>query len=392
MQKRAEEGKIVRKLGIWCLALWTLWVNPAKADNTALLQTVYQTVNDEFLGNVPMSQFAVWTMQGLQTMDKNVRIADDDSRVTLYYKSKIYKSLNKPDYFHDNKEAWAKMTLKMLKEATKVSPVIKQKDFEAVDRMLAYAVAKLDKNSKYYSDLLQDDNGLTKFSREYAARMLDGRVLYIKINTLTKFSASNIKQSVIQYRDLIEGIIIDLRMSQGGALSGAIDVADLFLDEGIIVSTKGRKADSGAYYKAHEDLLVKNVPIVILVDGGTASAAEVLAVALQEQGVAAVLGTGTFGKGTVQNAIDLPDNRRMLLTNAYYFTPSGKPLNNIGLKPDICLYRAKDQDNLLTILTREDPEVCFKEDRAERKVDLDIAHELLISRIDANRAMVAQKQ
>lgn len=392
MQKRAEEGKIVRKLGIWCLALWTLWVNPAKADNTALLQTVYQTVNDEFLGNVPMSQFAVWTMQGLQTMDKNVRIADDGSRVTLYYKSKIYKSLNKPDYFHDNKEAWAKMTLKMLKVATKVSPVIKQKDFEAVDRMLAYAVAKLDKNSKYYSDLLQDDNGLTKFSREYAARMLDGRVLYIKINTLTKFSASNIKQSVIQYRDLIEGIIIDLRMSQGGALSGAIDVADLFLDEGIIVSTKGRKADSGAYYKAHEDLLVKNVPIVILVDGGTASAAEVLAAALQEQGVAAVIGTGTFGKGTVQNAIDLPDNRRMLLTNAYYFTPSGKPLNNIGLKPDICLYRAKDKDNLLTILTREDPEVCFKEDRAERKVDLDIAHELLISRIDANRAMVAQKQ
>ena len=382
----------MRKLGIWCLALWTLWVNPVKADNTALLQTVYQTVNDEFLGNVPMSQFAVWTMQGLQTMDKNVRIADDGSRVTLYYKSKIYKSLNKPDYFHDNKEAWAKMTLKMLKEATKVSPVIKQKDFEAVDRMLAYAVAKLDKNSKYYSDLLQDDNGLTKFSREYAARMLDGRVLYIKINTLTKFSASNIKQSVIQYRDLIEGIIIDLRMSQGGALSGAIDVADLFLDEGIIVSTKGRKADSGAYYKAHEDLLVKNVPIVILVDGGTASAAEVLAAALQEQGVAAVIGTGTFGKGTVQNAIDLPDNRRMLLTNAYYFTPSGKPLNNIGLKPDICLYRAKDKDNLLTILTREDPEVCFKEDRAERKVDLDIAHELLISRIDANRAMVAQKQ
>ena len=360
----------MRKLGIWCLALWTLWVNPAKADNTALLQTVYQTVNDEFLGNVPMSQFAVWTMQGLQTMDKNVRIADDGSRVTLYYKSKIYKSLNKPDYFHDNKEAWAKMTLKML----------------------AYAVAKLDKNSKYYSDLLQDDNGLTKFSREYAARMLDGRVLYIKINTLTKFSASNIKQSVIQYRDLIEGIIIDLRMSQGGALSGAIDVADLFLDEGIIVSTKGRKADSGAYYKAHEDLLVKNVPIVILVDGGTASAAEVLAAALQEQGVAAVIGTGTFGKGTVQNAIDLPDNRRMLLTNAYYFTPSGKPLNNIGLKPDICLYRAKDKDNLLTILTREDPEVCFKEDRTERKVDLDIAHELLISRIDANRAMVAQKQ
>ena len=392
MQKRAEEGKIVRKLGIWCLALWTLWVNPAKADNTALLQTVYQTVNDEFLGNVPMSQFAVWTMQGLQTMDKNVRIADDGSRVTLYYKSKIYKSLNKPDYFHDNKEAWAKMTLKMLNAATKASSVIKQKDFEAVDRMLAYAVAKLDKNSKYYSDLLQDDNGLTKFSREYAARMLDGRVLYIKIKTLTKFSASNIKQSVIQYRDLIEGIIIDLRMSQGGALSGAIDVADLFLDEGIIVSTKGRKADSGAYYKAHEDLLVKNVPIVILVDGGTASAAEVLAAALQEQGVAAVIGTGTFGKGTVQNAIDLPDNRRMLLTNAYYFTPSGKPLNNIGLKPDICLYRAKDKDNLLTILTREDPEVCFKEDRAERKVDLDIAHELLISRIDANRAMVAQKQ
>ena len=382
---------IVRHLKFLILAwLCCFWARPAAADSQTLLEAVYQTVQDEYLGNVPMSQFAVWAMQGLQTMDKNVRVADDGSRVTLYYKSGIYKSLMKPDYFNDNKQAWAKLTLKMLKTATKASPVIKQKDFEAVDRMLIAAFKKLDKNSKYYSDLLQDEGGLTQFSREYAARMLDGRVLYIKINTLTKFTAANITQSVIQYREQVEGIILDLRMSQGGSLSGAIEVADLFLDEGIIVSTKGRKADSGAYYKAHEDLLVKNVPMIVLVDGGTASAAEVLAAALQEQGVAAVLGTGTFGKGTVQNVIDLPDNNKMLLTNAYYFTPSGKPLNNIGLVPDICLYRVKDTDNLLTVLTREEPETCFKEDRADRKVDLDIAQELLISRIDANRAMAAQ--
>ena len=355
----------MKKLGILFLALWALGAKPALADNQALLEAVYQTVNDEFLGKVPMSEFAVWTMQGLQTMDKNLRIADDSSRVTIYYKSKIYKSLMKPGYFDDNKQAWAKMTLKVVKAAAKVSPAIKQKDFEAVDRMLAYAVAKLDKSSKYYSDLLQDEGKLTKFSREYAARMLDGRVLYIKLAALTKFSAANITQSVIQYRDMVEGII---------------------------VSTKGRKPDSAVYYKAHEDLLVKNVPMVLLVDGKTASAAEALAAALQEQGVAAVLGSGTFGKGTVQNVIELPDNNKMLLTNAYYFTPAGNPLDKTGLKPDVCLFRAKDTDDLMTVLTRKDPEVCLQEERAERKVDLDIAKDLLISRIDANRAMAAQKQ
>ena len=382
----------MKKLGILFLALWALGAKPALADNQALSEAVYQTVNDEFLGKVPMSEFAVWTMQGLQTMDKNLRIADDSSRVTIYYKSKIYKSLMKPGYFDDNKQAWAKMTLKVVKAAAKVSPAIKQKDFEAVDRMLAYAVAKLDKSSKYYSDLLQDEGKLTKFSREYAARMLDGRVLYIKLAALTKFSAANITQSVIQYRDMVEGIILDLRGCQGGSLQGAIDVADLFLDEGIIVSTKGRKPDSAVYYKAHEDLLVKNVPMVLLVDGKTASAAEALAAALQEQGVAAVLGSGTFGKGTVQNVIELPDNNKMLLTNAYYFTPAGNPLDKTGLKPDVCLFRAKDTDDLMTVLTRKDPEVCLQEERAERKVDLDIAKDLLISRIDANRAMAAQKQ
>ena len=386
-----ERVVVVKKLGILFLALWALGIRPALADNQALLEAAYQVVDDEFLGNVPMAEFAVWTMQGLQTMDKNLRVADDSSRVTVYYKSKVYKSLMKPDYFDNNKQAWAKLTLKILKAAVKVSPAIKQKDFEAVDRMLAYAVARLDKNSKYYSNLLQDEGKLSKFSREYAARMLSGRVLYIKLAALTKFSAANITQSIIQYRDVAEGIILDLRGCYGGSLQGAIDVADLFLDEGIIVSTKGRKPDSAVYYKAHEDLLVKNVPMVVLVDGKTASAAEALAAALQEQGMAAVLGSGTFGKGTVQNVIELPDHNEMLLTNAYYFTPAGNPLDKIGVKPDICLFRARDTDNLMTILTRKEPDTCLPENRAERRVDLDIAEDLLISRIDANQAMAAQK-
>ena len=375
------------KIFFWAAVVLLGGAGNVRADSAALLTAVYQTVNDEYLGRVPMSEFAVWTMQGLSSMDKNLLVADDHSRVTVYYRSKLFRSFLKPEEAkYDDAAAWAKMTLKVVKAVSKISEPVKSKDFEAPDRMLAAAFKHLDANSRYVSALLGDDMPKKRFSRDYAARMIDSRILYIKMNAITKYTSTNVRRSLEQYKDNVKGIILDLRMSSGGALSGAIETANVFLDEGIIVSTRGRKEDSAVFYKAEGKAEIENLPIVILVDGGTASAAEVLAAALQEQGLAAVLGTRTFGKGTVQNVINLPGDNKMVLTSAYSCTPSGHAINNQGINPDVCLFHAKEAATPADVIMNAETGVCPQEDREDRRIDLETARYLINSRIGGEPA------
>ena len=120
-----------------------------------------------------------------------------------------------------------------------------------------------------------------------------------------------------------------------------------------------------------------------MVDENTASSAEILAAALKEQGLAVLMGTNTFGKGTVQNVINLPEDNKMLLTNAYAYTPAGDKIDGKGIKPDICLYRAKDNFKLDDVQGfRFD--VCPAEDRYGRRIDIDLAKEFLNQRLRLN--------
>ena len=143
------------------------------------------------------------------------------------------------------------------------------------------------------------------------------------------------------------------------------------------MSTKGRKEDSAVFYRVRGENVLNGVPIVILVDGGTASAAEVFAAALKEQGLAMVIGTQTQGKGTVQNFVELPDDNKMLITNAFSYTPSGEAIDGVGIKPDVCLYRAKANQNIQQRLLQEEPQECPREDREDAKIDIDFALALL---------------
>lgn len=359
-----------------CALIFTTFVaGQSYAGDLELLTAAYKTVDTQYLGDVSAGQFAAWSIYGLQDMDKNVRVANESGHVTIYYKSKPYRSFVVPKDEHDAL-AWAKLARKAIKDMRKISPLIKSKDFEAPDRLLKAGIKKLDKASQYYSNLLKEEPKKAPFSRDYAERMLDNNILYMKIGTFNQYTRSSIVRSLNDNSN-IKGIIIDLRMSPGGMLSEALAVADLFLDSGIIVSTKGRLSNSAVYYRANDKAMIKNVPIVVIVDGGTASAAEVIAAALKEQGLAAIIGTRTIGKGTVQNIVNLPDNNQMLLTNAYYFTPSGAEINNIGLTPDICLYRAKEHASAETIIEQKEPENCPQENRADRKIDEDVAIELI---------------
>ena len=137
------------------------------------------------------------------------------------------------------------------------------------------------------------------------------------------------------------GLVIDLRADPGGLLDQAIAVSDDFLEHGEIVSTRGRRPDDVQRYNAHPGDITNGLPIVVLIDGGTASASEIVAGALQDHHRAVILGTRSFGKGSVQTIIPLPGAGAMRLTTARYFTPSGRSIQGRGIDPDIVVEPAK---------------------------------------------------
>ncbi len=133
----------------------------------------------------------------------------------------------------------------------------------------------------------------------------------------------------------LNGLVLDLRNNPGGLLSQAVKVADLFLDSGLIVYTDGRLENQKQKYFARGPGSFTTFPMVVLVNGGSASASEIVAGALQDQKRALVLGSKTFGKGSVQTILPLPDHSALRLTTAKYFTPSGRSIQETGIQPDI---------------------------------------------------------
>jgi carboxyl-terminal processing protease len=160
---------------------------------------------------------------------------------------------------------------------------------------------------------------------------------YIRVSSFQNKTADEVAEALeeLEQGRSLQGLIIDLRNNPGGLLTQAMDVSDLFLDEGIIVTTKGRDTSQDIVSKAHRDITSRLYPIVVLVNGGSASASEIVAGALQDNDRAVVLGTRTFGKGSVQTVLPLSDGSGLRLTTAKYYTPSGKSIQSSGIIPDI---------------------------------------------------------
>jgi carboxyl-terminal processing protease len=135
--------------------------------------------------------------------------------------------------------------------------------------------------------------------------------------------------------NMLTGLILDLRNNPGGILDSAVDISDLFLNDGIIVSAQGRTPESRFVRTANEGDILDGATIVVLVNGGSASASEIVAGALQDHNRATIVGTRTFGKGLVQTVVPLSRGRAIKLTTSHYFTPSGDSINEIGVTPDV---------------------------------------------------------
>lgn len=169
--------------------------------------------------------------------------------------------------------------------------------------------------------------------------LLESEIGYVRIFSFRSTTADELASALafLEGGRNLKGLILDLRTNPGGLLSQAIKVSDLFLDTGLIVSTKGRNPSQNIEESAHKNERERNYPIIVLVNGGSASASEIVAGALQDNKRALILGTKTFGKGSVQTILPLPDGSGLRLTTARYYTPSGRSIQLSGIIPDILM-------------------------------------------------------
>jgi carboxyl-terminal processing protease len=169
---------------------------------------------------------------------------------------------------------------------------------------------------------------------------VENDVGYIKINSFTEKTFGDLQSAIDSIKKQapaagLKGYILDLRLNPGGLLDQAISVSDAFLDKGEIVSTRGRDPEKTERYDSRAGDLIDGKPLIVLVNGGSASASEIVAGALQDHRRATVLGTQSFGKGSVQSVIPLPENGALKLTTALYYTPSGTSIQGKGITPDV---------------------------------------------------------
>ncbi|HMR31718.1 MAG TPA: S41 family peptidase [Geminicoccaceae bacterium] len=175
---------------------------------------------------------------------------------------------------------------------------------------------------------------------------LEGDVGYIRLTTFNEQTSSALRDKIDELKaqnGKLRGLVLDLRNNPGGLLDQAVAVADAFLDKGEIVSTRGRRSDSIQRFNARPGDLVDNLPIVVLINGGSASASEIVAGALQDHRRAIVMGTQSFGKGSVQTIMPISGQGAIRLTTARYYTPAGTSIQAKGITPDIEVHQANVQ-------------------------------------------------
>jgi len=192
---------------------------------------------------------------------------------------------------------------------------------------------------------------------------LEPGFLYARITNFQSDTTKDFKTALrkLKKQQPINGLILDLRNNPGGLLNQAVSVADYFLKKGLIVYTKGRLEEQNMTFHARNTGERNYYPVVILVNGGSASAAEIVAGAIQDHKRGILVGTSTFGKGSVQTIVPLPDGAGLRLTTAYYYTPSGRSIQAQGITPDVVIQPQEQQNEMANKKKKNGP---------KREVDL----------------------
>ena len=201
---------------------------------------------------------------------------------------------------------------------------------------IVLTVVRKGENKPLKIDIIRD---IIKIESVFAKTIEDEELLYLRVSSFDRKVTSELKKA-IKNRPSAKGIILDLRNNPGGLLTQAIGVVDLFVDSGVIVSQKGRDENDEEKFNAKQINTVSNIPLVVLVNGGSASASEIVSGALQDHKRAIVVGEKTFGKGSVQAILPITQDRKenIKLTIAKYYLPSGRTIQATGITPDVIAY------------------------------------------------------
>ena len=224
---------------------------------------------------------------------------------------------------------------------------------------------------------------------------VEGKTIVLRVTTFNAQTYPNLADGLAKHieelggLENIDGVVVDLRNNPGGLLDQAIKVSDAFLDKGEIVSTRGRDPQDGERYNATPGDLAEGKPIVVLINGGSASASEIVAGALQDHRRAIIVGTKSFGKGSVQTVMPLRGEGAMRLTTARYYTPSGRSIQALGVSPDIVVAQPRRDPN-----TEEEDAENARQPRTEAdlrgSLDNDSLTEDERRQIEAERALAEQ--
>ncbi|HSR61966.1 MAG TPA: S41 family peptidase [Gammaproteobacteria bacterium] len=210
-------------------------------------------------------------------------------------------------------------------------------------------------------------------------RMLEPGFAYIRISNFQSHTANDLRLELNSLKEKTEnslkGIVLDLRNNPGGVLNAAVAVSDMFLEKGLIVYTEGRVSDSQLRFNAKPVDVFNDVPMVVLVNAGSASASEIVAGALQDHKRAIIMGEQTFGKGSVQTILPISNRAAVKLTTARYYTPSGRSIQAEGIAPDIIIDKvtvAKADDEFSSIIKEADLSGHLENGNVEDEVDVTI--------------------
>lgn len=226
-------------------------------------------------------------------------------------------------------------------------------------------------------------------------------IVYIRISSFTEDVDKSVSEAITKAKKKLKnkllGIVIDVRNNPGGLLDQAVDVSDLFLEKGEIVSTRSRNEADTVKYMANEGDIAKGLPIVVIINEGSASASEILAGALQDHHRAIILGEKSFGKGSVQTVIPLRDYGAMRLTTARYYTPSGRSIQAKGIEPDVEVKPAKIEElesytlNIseadLNNALKNDSDIAAGNEKKNGKSKEDLADYQLVRALDLVKAL-----
>ena len=218
------------------------------------------------------------------------------------------------------------------------------------DSTINITVVRKGKNKPIKIDIVRD---IIKIQSVYA-KTIDKKYLYLRVSSFDEKVADGLQKAIKNADENIKGIVLDLRNNPGGLLNQAIETVDLFVDKGVIVSQKGRDAQNATSHEASSTATMSDLPMVVLVNGGSASASEIVSGALQDMKRAVVVGEKTFGKGSVQVIIPITNDGKegIKLTIAKYYLPSGRTIQATGIVPDVISYPGKavsEPDNDLQI-------------------------------------------